>query len=270
MAGGGKDGGSAFASTLTDLMTSLAVIFILLLVVFLKQSHDQSKRAKDEVREQLEVLLEEKSLALKQDERDPLTLAVMVGEKDLNFPVGEHRLSSSGATFVDGFFKNFAQKICDPELRKKIDSVIIEGHTDRSGERSPDGVRRNIELSQRRSFSVLEQAMRSVQGDTDTYECLLRLASASGRGSRSPMYVKDDYSEDLSRRVEIKIRVRSAEQQFQEIIDSTAKVVVPEVTAKPLVPPPPAPIAPPAEARPQIPEGLAPAPAAPAAPAPLR
>jgi outer membrane protein OmpA-like peptidoglycan-associated protein len=210
-------GTQAFSSTLTDLMTSLAVIFVLLLVVFLKQAHDQSKRAKDQVKEQLGLLLEEKSLALQQDATDPLSLTVMVGENQLRFPLGEYSLSRQGQDFVDQFFSSFARKICQPELREKVDSIVIEGHTDTSGERTEEGVRKNILLSQRRSFSVLERAMRSVQADKETYECLLRLSSATGRGSRKPIFAGTEYQPDQSRRVEIKIRVRSAEQQFRKI-----------------------------------------------------
>jgi flagellar motor protein MotB len=217
MAQPGGSGSQAFASTLTDLMTSLAVIFVLLLVVFLKQAHDQSKRAKDQVKQQLGVLLEEKDLALKQDTTDPLTLTVMVGENQLRFPLGEFSLSRQGQDFVDQFFSSFARKICQPELREKVDSIVIEGHTDTSGEKTEEGVRKNILLSQRRSFSVLERAMRSVQTDKDTYECLLKLSSATGRGSRSPIFAGTEYQADQSRRVEIKIRVRSAEQQFRKI-----------------------------------------------------
>jgi outer membrane protein OmpA-like peptidoglycan-associated protein len=219
MAGGGG-GTDKFASTLTDLMTSLAVIFILLLVVFLKQSHDQSKKAKDQVANQLQPLLEEKDLQLKQDPEDPLKLTVMVGEDQLRFPVNSASLSASGATFIGTFFKNFAAKICDPTLRDKVDSLVIEGHTDTSGEKTPEGVRRNIELSQKRSFSVLEQALASVQGEPQSYECLLKLTSANGRGSRVPILVNNVYDPDLSRRVEIKIRVRSSEQQFKSIAES--------------------------------------------------
>lgn len=229
MAGGDTGNGSAgtFASTLTDLMTSLAVIFILLLVVFLKQAHDHSKKAKDAVREQLQALLEQKSLALKQDPEDPLSLAVMVGESQLRFPVGGFSLSSEGAEFIEHFFKNFSQKICGSTLKEKVDSIIIEGHTDQSGEKTPDGVRRNIILSQKRSYAVLERALRSAQDDPPTYECLLKLASASGRGSRSPVLVDNEYNSDLSRRVEIKIRVRSAEQQFRELAKSVSKSIPP-------------------------------------------
>ena len=220
MAGGGGSGTQAFASTLTDLMTSLAVIFVLLLVVFLKQSHDQSTKAKDQVREQLGKFLEQTSLALKQDPEDPLKLTVMVGETQLRFPVGGSALSPQGSEFVSGFFKNFATKICDPVMREKVDSVVIEGHTDTSGEKTPEGVRNNISLSQRRSYSVLEQALKSVQNDPPIYECLLKLTSANGRGSRSPILVNTVYDPDLSRRVEIKIRVRSSEQQFKALAEA--------------------------------------------------
>jgi flagellar motor protein MotB len=228
--GGGQGGGTqAFASTLTDLMTSLAVIFILLLVVFLKQAHEQSKKAKDEVREQLEALLQQKSLALKQDADDPLKLTVAVGENQLRFPVGGYVLSRDGAEFTSSFFKNFATKICDPTLRDKVDSIVIEGHTDTKGEKTAEGVRNNIILSQKRSYSVLEQALKSVQGDEKTYQCLLQLASASGRGSQSPVLVNSLYDADQSRRVEVKIRVRSAEQQFKAMAEAAGgKVTLPE------------------------------------------
>lgn len=218
-----RGGNSEFSATLTDLMTSLAVIFILLLVVFLKQAHDQSKKAKTEVRDQLEKFLKEKSLALQQDPEDPLSLNVKVGENQLRFPVNGSSLSPEGSAFISSFFSNFGTKICDPALRDKVDSVVIEGHTDRSGEATPQGVRNNIALSQRRSFSVLDQALMSVQGDPDTYECLLKLTSASGRGSRSPVMIEDAYDPDQSRRVEIKIHVKSAEQQFKALAESAAK-----------------------------------------------
>ena len=232
MAGGGGGGGTqAFASSITDLMTSLAVIFILLLVVFLKQAHDQSSKAKEAVTDQLQTFLSEQSLALKQDPDDPLKLAVKLGESELRFPVGDSTLSSDGVKFVRGFFSSFATRICDPKLRDKVDSVVIEGHTDTSGERTPEGVRKNIRLSQQRSYSVLEQALSSVQGQPETYECLLKLTSANGRGSRIPVVTAGVPDPDLSRRVEIKIQVRSAEQQFKALAASAAAPVAKPVAA---------------------------------------
>ena len=216
MAGGTQQGTQAFASTLTDLMTSLAVIFILLLVVFLKQSHGKSQQAKDEVREQLNAVLTEKKLNVNQDPDDPLTLTVKVGENQLRFAYGSGALSPEGQKFVGGFFDTFAKRVCDKSLRDKIDSILIEGHTDQAGEKTPEGVRANIILSQRRSFAVLEHALKSVQNSPDIQDCLLKLSSATGRGSQSPVTVNGQYSADDSRRVEIRIRVRSSEQQLKE------------------------------------------------------
>lgn len=223
MAAGSGSGAQSFSSTLTDLMTSLAVIFILLLVVFLKQAHDQSRSTKEQVTSQLSKLLEEKNLNLKQDPEDPLKLAVRVGEDILRFPLNGFQLSSPGREFVAGFFKKFAQQLCSPELQGKLDAVIIEGHTDRSGERTREGVKHNIELSQKRSFSVMEQALESIQSEPALYECLLKLSSASGRGSRSPVFEGQIYNADKSRRVEIKIRVKSAEQALKDAIVPRAK-----------------------------------------------
>ncbi len=220
--GGSKnqsDRSQALTSSLTDLMTSLAVIFILLLVVFLKQANDQSRRAKEQIENQLAEILKEKSLNLAQDPDDPLKLAVRVGEDVLRFSLGSAALSTGGVQFVDSFFLKFSEQLCAPKTREQIDSITVEGHTDRSGERTPEGVKFNIALSQKRSYSVLEQALKSVQGKPELYECLLKLASASGRGSRSPVFEGTEYNADRSRRVEIKIRVKSAEQTVRKLLE---------------------------------------------------
>lgn len=217
---GGK-GSGAFTSSLTDLMTSLAIIFILLFVVVLKQANDQARKAKDTVRAELDALVQEESLALKQDPKDPLTLRVAVGENQLKFGLGSSRLTPDGSKFVAGFFGNFATKICGSSLRDKIDSVVIEGYTDRSGETRPEGTQRNIQLSQERSYAVLTRALASVESRRDVYQCLLDLTSASGRGSTNPVVGEGGkYEADKSRRVEIKIRVRSSEQQIKNLVST--------------------------------------------------
>lgn len=199
-------------------MTSLAVIFVLLLIVFMKSARDQSQRSKNAVTDQLKELADAKNLPLHQDPNDPLSLVLQVGEDQLRFPVGGATLSDAGSRFIDDFIPRAARRLCDPKTRKQIDSILIEGHTDRSGESTLEGVRRNIALSQKRSFSVLERGMSSIQADRPTYECLLELASASGRGSARPVLVDGEYDADRSRRVDIRIRVRSSEQAFKDLV----------------------------------------------------
>ncbi len=198
----------------TDLMASLAVIFILLSVVFIHNASKKRENDKELIKSSLSEVLEKNKLPLRQDPNDPLVLAVSVGEDVLKFPLNSAALSTAGAKFLDEFAPALTAQLCSEAVRSKVDAIIIEGHTDRSGETTADGVRRNIRLSQNRSFAVLERALQAVQARGDLSECLLKLASATGRGSRVPIELKGQYDSDLSRRVEIKIRVKSSEQEL--------------------------------------------------------
>lgn len=202
------------SSAFTDLMASLAVIFILLTVVFIKNSTERSQVGKKEVRSQLAEVLDKNNLPLVQDATDPLTLSVRVGEDLLKFTTGSAALSDAGGGFLDQFIPKLAAQLCAEPTRSRLDAVIIEGHTDRSGEASSGGAGNNIKLSQSRSFSVLSRSLSAVRPDSRLYECLLKLVLASGRGSSVPIMVDQDYRPDLSRRVEIKIRVKSHEQEY--------------------------------------------------------
>jgi outer membrane protein OmpA-like peptidoglycan-associated protein len=209
MAGAAPGGGTqAFASTLTDLMTSLAVIFILLLVVFLKQAHNRSNRAAAAVKDGLSSFLEQKELPLKQSSDDPQSLTVMVGELHLRFAIGRAALTRQSRAFVDDFFATFAGKVCDPSMRGRIDSITVEGNTDKSGEQTREGARKNIVISQQRAMAVLEQGLRSLEARPYQHDCLAVMTSAIGRGATNPVLVDGLYDADQSRRVEIKIRVR--------------------------------------------------------------
>lgn len=195
-------------------MASLAVIFILLTVVFIKNASERSQKGKEELRQGLAEVLDKNQLPLVQDPADPLSLSVRVNENLLKFPLNSASVSPAGVGFLAGFIPALAKQLCQEDLRKSLDSVVIEGHTDRSGEESVVGTGRNIRLSQERAFSVLSQALNSLRSYPQLHECLLKLASASGRGSRSPVINDGTYSADLSRRVEIKIRMKSNEQKF--------------------------------------------------------
>lgn len=206
---------SFLSAAFTDLMVSLAVIFIMLTVVFIREASSRSQKGKEMVRSSLSEILKKNQLPLKQDPNDPLVMSVSVRENDLKFQVNSANLSPEGAQFVESFMPGLTQQLCSEPMRSSVDAVIIEGHTDRSGENGEEGMRRNIKLSQNRSFAVLERALLSVKADPKLTECLLSLTSATGRGSRVPVEVKGIYSADLSRRVEIKIRVKSREQEMQ-------------------------------------------------------
>lgn len=193
-------------------MASLAVIFILLSVVFIHNASKKRENDKDLIKSSLADVLEKNKLPLRQDPNDPLMLTVSVGEDVLKFGLNSATLSPAGSKFLDEFSPELTAQLCSDAVRSKIDGIIIEGHTDRSGELNAEGTRRNIRLSQSRSFAVLERALQAVQKNVDLTECFLKLTSATGRGSQIPIEEEGQYVADLSRRVEIKIRVKSSEQ----------------------------------------------------------
>ena len=209
-----KESKNFLSSAFTDLMASLAVIFILLTVVFIKNSSERSKEGKKQVRNQLAGVLDKNNLPLQQDPNDPLSLNVRVSESLLKFSSGSATLSDAGGKFLDNFFPALAEELCAEPMRSNLDAVIIEGHTDKTGESSTGGTGNNIKLSQNRSFSVLARALSAVRENERLYDCVLKLVLASGRGSSVPVVVDKDYNPDLSRRVEIKIRVKSNEQEY--------------------------------------------------------
>jgi outer membrane protein OmpA-like peptidoglycan-associated protein len=213
---------SGLSSSMTDLMTSLAVIFILLLVATLNNKQQEVRQSRENIlaklRETLnEELVEYKGLELKDDKEDPLSLIVVVPEGLLNFPVNKSEIPGQGLLFLQRITPKLAETVCSEEFRPEVSSIVVEGHADRSG-----GDDINLPLSQQRSMSVVHETL-GILAKTDnqrdataqtTRPCFLDLVSATGRGSVDP-YVNDDGTEDLakSRRVVFKIRVKSHDEK---------------------------------------------------------
>jgi outer membrane protein OmpA-like peptidoglycan-associated protein len=140
--------GSGLASSLTDLMTSLAVIFILLLVAMLNNQRQQSAGTKSLVLSRLQAALEkfkEQGVEVKSDPTDPLVLLVIVPEDLLKFEQGKSDIPTKGYEFLGTFVPKFVSTACSTEIRQGISSVVVEGHASSEGRESD-----NLFLSQRR------------------------------------------------------------------------------------------------------------------------
>jgi outer membrane protein OmpA-like peptidoglycan-associated protein len=197
----------------TDLMTSLAIIFILLLTLYVKTYYDaqaQSQENKEDVKASLRDHFERFHLRLEDDPDDPLMLLIVVPEDLLNFEFGKGSLRATAAEFLGEVMPFYAQALCG-RLRGTIDSMVIEGHTD---DRGDDAL--NLKLSQERSFSVMVKGLEVIQAKQPMdYLCFQQLTSASGRGKQDLIYEGSEVNQDKSRRVIFKIRLRSAEQRAQ-------------------------------------------------------
>lgn len=199
-----KPNSSDLSHSFTDLMTSLAVIFILLLVSTLNNYHSDSEDAISDLRNEVREELEKLKLKLEPDPHDRYTHLIKLDENMVKFERNSSTLKPEGKLFVDKVFAVLTPKLCDQDLSKKLESVIIEGHTDSSGNEIISGKLWNVRLSQDRAFAVMNEAFTSIESaESRNVDCLRRLVSVAGRGSNRPLD-----NNTASRRVEVKIRVK--------------------------------------------------------------
>ena len=216
------NGNGGLASSMTDLMTSLAVIFILLLVASLNNAQQEGEQARNDILLKLQEKLskelveyKEQGFQLTNDPKDPLGLIIVVPEGLLNFERNRSEIPQPGVEFLKRVAPKLAETVCSEEFRPEMNSIVVEGHTDSTGSDET-----NLPLSQARSMAVVGSSLQILKlaesgiGAGKDLRCFLDLVSATGRGSVEPIS-KDDGSEDLarSRRVIFKIRVRSLEQR---------------------------------------------------------
>lgn len=202
---------SMVASGLTDLMTSLAVIFILLFAAYITRAHEAQSQMEDtpsDIRDTLADHFQRFGLQLEHDPQDPLVVRVIVPEELLNFEFGKSTLPPTAGRFLAEAMPAYATLACGT-LRERIDSILIEGHTDDMGE---DVL--NLKLSQERSFNVMVKALEIIRDVQPwAYECFQEKTSASGRGRQDLIYEGAAApNREKSRRVIFKIRLRGSGQ----------------------------------------------------------
>lgn len=198
---------------ITDLMTSLAVVFILLFAAQITKTSSAAQSELQENREDVQTALQDHiqrlGLSLDADPHDPLALLIVVPENRLTFDFGRSTLSSTADEFLADALPFYVGALCGP-LRDKIDSLAIEGHTDDHGS---DAF--NLKLSQERSLAVMVKGLEVIQAkEPATYQCFQEMTSATGRGRQDLIYESSAVvNREKSRRVIFKIRLRSAEQR---------------------------------------------------------
>ncbi len=200
-----SDGSSA--NGMTDLMTSLAVIFILLLaahVTRVEEGNAKPPMPRSTATADLAHRLEPHHLAVEPPEDDPHVLTVVVPDAILNFESGRSTLLPSAESFLEDTMPHYATLMCGPNGHG-VESFVIEGHTDDHGDDIP-----NLKLSQDRSFAVLVKGLDVIRARLPwAYDCFQQKSSATGRGKQDLLRNAAGYPDrDKSRRVVFKIHLR--------------------------------------------------------------
>ncbi|MGA8735975.1 MAG: OmpA family protein [Terriglobales bacterium] len=215
-----RNSGDSLSSSLTDLMTSLMVIFILLLVATWHNAAAKVENTRNLILDKLSRDLQEfaqKGVSVEKDPADPLGLLVIVPTGLLNFNKDSSELPDAGNDFLLQFTPRLAATACNDTYKREISSIVVEGHTDTDG---TDEI--NLPLSQRRALSVVQKTLDILgRGEPTQKQCFLDFLSANGRGSKD--WLKDANGKEdkpRSRRVVFKIRVRSFEPQLIQITSS--------------------------------------------------
>ncbi len=218
-----QDDNSALGSALTDLMTSLTVIFILLLVVYLNHSYQEVYKGSASRRERILEELTLSNIKVKKDKSDPLSIIFEVKDDELQFDTNKDVIKPKGQAYLKTFVPKLTASICSPKNINEIQALQIIGYTDSEGDDE-----HNLKLSQDRALSILKFGLNNSKLNNKHRECLLNLSSINGRGERNLLPIKSKpgkENKNLSRRVEFQIRVKSYEQikQLQEGVLSKSK-----------------------------------------------
>lgn len=215
---------SGMSNSLTDLMTSLAVIFVLLLCASMHNARQEGETSRNLVLSAVHRELNDfvvRGVEVKPDPKDALAILILVPENLLAFQFDKADIPQGGVSFLRSFIPRLSGILCSERFAKEVNSVVVEGHTDSSG--TP---RHNCELSQRRSMSVVKASLDILDGGLLEKERdrFLKLLSATGRGSAEPLTdLNGEENMALSRRVVFKIRVRSLEQRpLNEVLTAQA------------------------------------------------
>jgi flagellar motor protein MotB len=193
-------------------MASLLVVFVLLFVVALNKRAGDQRSLQEDLIKALKGNLRSAGVEAATIERDSQdkNAVVVVFPDSLLFDIGSERMGDAGVRIVHAATPRIAGVLCADTLRPRLETVVVEGHTDARvpRDRTPeDGRAYNLRLSQLRSMNVVSESMIGL-ADSPNRDCYLTLVSATGRG-RENLLPTIDSLDSRQRRVILKIRLRT-------------------------------------------------------------
>lgn len=201
-----------FWVTMTDLMTGLVLVFIVLFFYTYINSHYQAfqqNMAKENASKTLQQSLKNQSI---EATVDPVSGIVKISDLEL-FEVNSYKLSAKGKAYLDKFAPAYLNSIFTNDyLNRNIDKIIIQGHTDSQtykGKYTQDEqYMKNMELSLNRAYEVANYITNTPYNKNNGNR-LRKMIIVEGASFSEPVLLggKEDFAK--SRRVELKITLKN-------------------------------------------------------------
>ncbi len=221
---------------LSDLMTGLMMLFMLVAIVFMLQLKAKEKEVKDIGKNYLDLKSElcgDLKSSFKDNNSDwqvdpSCNLSIRFLNPDNQFDLGKSEVKSSFRASLNVFFPRYIAILNSEKYRDVVEEVRIEGHTSRLWGNPPippeQSYYKNMALSQERSRAVLEYVLSiPTVRFAENWNWLVPRLTANGLSGISPVRNPNGSENDvLSQRVEFKIRTKT-EARLNEILKALAK-----------------------------------------------
>lgn len=220
----------------SDLMAGLMMVFLFISIAMMSSAYKQRDKAKQQSAKMEAIaneyvgkhkaIFESLNDEFKQDfenwnvEHDEDTLTVTFNAPSVQFAENSYVIPTKFKETLENFFPRYV-KILEP-YRNDIQEVRIEGHTNslwRTPGATAGGYFRNMELSQRRTLSVLEFVYGIDLVDLEDREWIKSNVAAVGH-SFSQLVFDDSGNEDMrkSRRVTFRV-LTNADREIRKILE---------------------------------------------------
>jgi outer membrane protein OmpA-like peptidoglycan-associated protein len=215
---------------LSDLMTGLMVIFLLIALMYMMKVQADADRVRtvaiaySEIRDALYEDLHhefEHDLGPWKAEILKTDLTIRFNEPEILFANGSSELKPEFKAILADFFPRYVRILTASRYRDAVSEIRIEGHTssDWTGQTSPeDAYFHNMELSQARTRTTLSYVLTLPDVAADR-AWLTHALTANGLSSSRPI-LKADHTEDVDRSRRVEFRVRTdAETRLAKILE---------------------------------------------------
>lgn len=224
---------------LSDLMTGLMMIFLLVAVIFMvkveaqqRQAEQQAKRMRDvavlydQMRDQLyrDLEVEFKGDLPKWKASLDKDLTIRFEEPEVLFDTGRSILKPQFTAILSDFFPRYVRILSGDKYRDSIEEIRIEGHTSSfwTGMTSDDAYIRNMELSQARTRSALQHVLSLPQLSMQRRWLMGHLTANGLSSSRLRTNLDGSENREASQRVEFRVRT-NAESRIGDILQAAAQ-----------------------------------------------